>query len=314
MNSSAEDSVREELGLLCNREIQIQQQKLDTETALFQKSLQSAKAKAKETLRNQENLRKAKTQQRGVEDDLVKALAVKTRKEAKWMATVDSISATKARVQELKRIVEDRKARIDEHAALIYQQNEAMVAYEEKSYKDTGCREEIEEAISWYSRVLGFRIERGHGVKFIFTNISLKNPKEEYSFMIRHENDTYTLLDCDPHLNDTKELIHELNRTNGLFKFVRIVREKFQKAAACGTVPQVTLLDQVTSTISMSAPVSSVSTDSRSQSPAKQENLQSRETNRISRKVNRVGGGIPAIRSPGSASSLRRSPRFKVKK
>lgn len=53
MNSSAEDSVREELGLLCNREIQIQQQKLDTETAFFQKSLQSAKAKAKETLRNQ---------------------------------------------------------------------------------------------------------------------------------------------------------------------------------------------------------------------------------------------------------------------
>lgn len=42
------------------------------------------------------------------------------------------------------------------------------------------------------------------------------------------------MLDCDPHLNDTKELIHELNRTNGLFKFVRIVREKFQKAAACG--------------------------------------------------------------------------------
>lgn len=55
-----------------------------------------------------------------------------------------------------------------------------------------------------------------------------------------------------------------------------------------------------------------VSTDSRSQSPAKQEHLQSRETNRISRKVNRVGGGIPAIRSPGSASYLHRSPRFKV--
>lgn len=30
------------------------------------------------------------------------------------------------------------------------------------------------------------------GVKFIFTNITLKNPKEEFSFTIRHENDTYT--------------------------------------------------------------------------------------------------------------------------
>lgn len=56
MNSSAEHSVRgkmEELGLLCNRQIQIQQQKLDTDTAFFQKSLESAQAKAEETLRNQ---------------------------------------------------------------------------------------------------------------------------------------------------------------------------------------------------------------------------------------------------------------------
>jgi kinetochore protein Spc25 len=37
-------------------------------------------------------------------------------------------------------------------------------------------------------------------------------------------------------LNDTKELIHELNKTNGLFKFVRIMREKFQEAVAQGTI------------------------------------------------------------------------------
>ena len=42
------------------------------------------------------------------------------------------------------------------------------------------------------------------------------------------------MLDCDPHLNDTKGLIYELNETNGLFKFVRIMREKFQEAAALG--------------------------------------------------------------------------------
>jgi kinetochore protein Spc25 len=45
-----------------------------------------------------------------------------------------------------------------------------------------------------------------------------------------------SVLDCDPHLNDTKELIHELNKTNGLFKFVRIMREKFQEAVAQGTI------------------------------------------------------------------------------
>ena len=44
------------------------------------------------------------------------------------------------------------------------------------------------------------------------------------------------MLDCDPHLNDTKGLIYELNETNGLFKFVRIMREKFQEAATQGTI------------------------------------------------------------------------------
>lgn len=42
------------------------------------------------------------------------------------------------------------------------------------------------------------------------------------------------VLDCDPHLNDIKELLTELNKSNGLFKFVRTMREKFQEAALYG--------------------------------------------------------------------------------
>ena len=37
---------------------------------------------------------------------------------------------------------------------------------------------------------------------------------------------------CDPYLSGTKELLNELNKSNGLFKFVRTMREKFQQAAA----------------------------------------------------------------------------------
>lgn len=43
-----------------------------------------------------------------------------------------------------------------------------------------------------------------------------------------------TVLECDPQLDDLKELIRELNKTNGLFKFVRIMRQKFQEAAEQG--------------------------------------------------------------------------------
>ena len=40
------------------------------------------------------------------------------------MATMDSISATKARLEELKGIVEDQRARKDEYAAIISRQTD----------------------------------------------------------------------------------------------------------------------------------------------------------------------------------------------
>ncbi|KAK9277996.1 hypothetical protein L1049_027553 [Liquidambar formosana] len=319
MQSKAEESARakmEELRLVCDREISIQQQKMESALGSFRKSTESTKARARETLENQAMLGKLKAQLRVAEDDLVKALAVKTRKEAKQMATMDSISDTKGRIEELKRIVQDQRARKDEYAAILSQQILALATLEEKVNKDSERRGEIQEAISWYNRVLGFRIECGHGVKFIFTYINSKNLNEEYSFTIRHANDTYTLLDCDPHLDNTKDLIYELNKTNGLFKFVRIMREKFQEASASGFVPQVTSFHQDSSTITVSAPVSSVSTDDKSESPARQNDGQVPlgEANRYSKKGNHGKVGKAAILSPGSASSLRRSPRFKVKK
>lgn len=48
---------------------------------------------------------------------------MKTRKEAKKMAIKESISATKAKVEELKRIVEEHKARRDQCAAIIFRQD-----------------------------------------------------------------------------------------------------------------------------------------------------------------------------------------------
>lgn len=46
---------------------------------------------------------------------------------------------------------------------------------------------------------------------------------------------SFSVLDCDPYLNDTKQLITELNKSNGLFQFVRTMREKFE-ATTCGNM------------------------------------------------------------------------------
>ncbi|XAR67995.1 hypothetical protein NMG60_11002965 [Bertholletia excelsa] len=314
MQIGAHDSVRskmEELRLVCDREIPLRHHRMDAAVASFQKSLGSIKAKAQETVQNQIKLTKLKAELREVEDDLVKALAVKTRNEAKRMARTDSLSATRARIEDLQRIVEAQKARKIEYTEIISQQSEALSTCEEKWKKDNEDAGEIEVAISWYNRVLGFRIECGHGVKFIFSNINLMNPKEEYSFSIRYANDSYSLLDCDPHLNDIKELISELNRDNSLFKFVRTMRDKFQQAAADGIFPRVTSHDQDVSIISLSAPISSVSTESKGESMSNPKDLQIEESSRSSKKVKPGRGSISTILSPRSA---RRSPRLMARK
>ncbi|KAE8662232.1 putative Receptor protein kinase [Hibiscus syriacus] len=140
------------------------------------------------------------------------------------MAMRDSMSTIKARVEELKRTVQFQRTRRDEYGAIISQQSLALSKTEEEAVHEREENGEIQEAISWYNRVLGFQIEGGHGVKFMFNDINLKNPKQEYSFTIRHANDDYSLLDCNPQLNGIKELINELNSTSDLFGFVRIMR------------------------------------------------------------------------------------------
>ncbi|KAJ8753596.1 hypothetical protein K2173_022837 [Erythroxylum novogranatense] len=291
------ESVRE----ICERAIPVELQKMDAFTASFAKSLDSIKARAEETARNQVKLGVVKSRLREAEDEFVKVLAVKTRNEAQQMAIKDSMSATRARIEELKRTLQVQKARKDYYAAVMSQQTVG------KRNQENEQKEGIEEAVFWYNRVLGFHIEGGHGVKFTFRNISMKNPYDEYSFTIRHENDTYTLLTCDPQLNDTKDLIHELNRTNGFFKFVRTMREKFKEAASTGVLSECKVLHQESSTVSLSAPALSVSTD-RSESPLKNEHQ--REEIKKHSKMNSLGKGAKqAILSP-----VRKSPRFKAKK
>ncbi|KAJ8559853.1 hypothetical protein K7X08_003911 [Anisodus acutangulus] len=104
----------------------------------------------------------------------------------------------------------------DEYSALLSLQADALKALEEKLNQNTEDRDAIQEATVWYNKVLGLRIECGQDAN---------NPDDEYSFTVRHENDVHTLIDCDPQLNDAKELLIELNKSNGLFKFVRTMRE-----------------------------------------------------------------------------------------
>lgn len=282
---------------------------MDAFAASYKTSLQSLRATALETARSQSELANVKAKLREVEDELVKTLAVKTRREAKRMALKDAIASAKGRVENLKMSIQNQRTKKEECAMVVSQHRLVLAASEQKSNESSEHKDEVQEAISWYNKILGFHVEGGHGVKFTFRNINGDNPNEECFFTIRHDKDMYTLLNCEPSLKDTDELIHELNKTNGLFKFVRMMRKKFQEEVVQGSLSLTTNEHQESAFISSSAPILSVST-TRSYSPTEGNEHQGEPTKGNTHNPRRVKS---AILSPGSASSVRQSPRLKIR-
>ncbi|KAL5979339.1 hypothetical protein ACLOJK_019237 [Asimina triloba] len=304
-----------ELRLVCEKEVEIRQQKAMSAADSFRKSLQSVKVGLEENVVNQVKVCKLKDQLRELEGELVKSLAAKTCKEAKCIATTEVLSTAKSRTEELKKFVQDQRARRDEYSAIISQQVLALKELETKWNHEIDHLEHLEEAISWYNRILGFRIETGKGVKFIFNKIDADNLEKEYSFTIRHENNTYTLLTCEPCLEDTKQLMQELNQTNGLFKFVRTMRERFLVAANCGIVNQPSSPQPEYSVITVSTPTSDfLQSGSESLTKQNQSLIESEATpDRPVKKVNH-GRGHKLETPSKRGSSLRRSLRLKAGK
>ncbi|KAL8480488.1 hypothetical protein ACS0TY_027140 [Phlomoides rotata] len=70
------------------------------------------------------------------------------------------------------------------------------------------------------------------------THVSHMNSADLYfneqNLIVLFFRNLFSVLDCNPHLSDTKKLVAELNMSNRLFKFVRTMREKFQEAATQG--------------------------------------------------------------------------------
>ncbi|KAM0942969.1 putative chromosome segregation protein Spc25 [Dioscorea sansibarensis] len=278
----------------------------------FHRSLVSLRSATSQTLAKREKLGELKDYLKELEAELEQILAglvFNSRKEAKHASTVESLSSAVIRIGELKEIVKDQREKKDEYGSIIRQQLQALTALEEKCDQEISNRESIEEAVLWYSRVLGFRTEGGEGVKFVFDKIDLKRPEKEYSFTVRLNGDVCNLLLCDPHLENLDKLIKDMNETNGLFKFVRLMREKFQAAALNGISPKTTpvLCYPGTSSVSLSSPPP-VSVDSRSGTLGNGDHLHHQPKQWQCNSVQRIGQHMNP--SPRSISNRHQSPHF----
>ncbi|KAK1280815.1 hypothetical protein QJS04_geneDACA002769 [Acorus gramineus] len=279
-----------ELGLVDR--IGVDSERVGSALKSYNQFLRSSVTGFRQNFEHQLKLGRLKDQLRELEEELTKTLTENARKEAKRIAINESLSVLRSKTEELTKIVQDQKARRDESTLIMSQQS---ISSEEKNSEDTECAKGLEESTAWYHKVLGFHIEGGHGVKFIFNKINKRNPDEEYTFTIRHEHDIYTLLKCDPPLDDIKDLIKELNHTNSLFKFVRTMRERFQATAFNGVQPASSYAHGDSSTITLSSPPSPVSASSGTDSYTDQSGVQPRgRSNAPTRKINHSQVSTPS--------------------
>ncbi|ESQ45779.1 hypothetical protein EUTSA_v10010553mg [Eutrema salsugineum] len=299
---TAKKTTMASLGLMCDKDMNEQRLKMDSFIASpFQRSMDSVLERAKATAQSQVELANMKARLRDAEDELVKVLAEKTRKEARQVGLRDSISATQSRIEVLRRTLQLQKSKREEHAKLHAANRLSLSVSKDNTGKVTEEKGDIQETISWYNQALGFHVEAGHGVKFTFTNIDAKRHTREFSFTVHYGNDIYTLLDCNPQLDGIEERVQELNKTNDLFGFVRLMRDKFLKATFSELPTNSENPKQETSIISASAPA--ITETSMSTPENKGSKVQ------LNRRHKRSSDS--PLPSPAPTSSARRSSRLK---
>ncbi|TVU37046.1 hypothetical protein EJB05_19013 [Eragrostis curvula] len=237
-----------------------------TSASAFSAALLSARSIADQTVSHRAQLNGLKVQLRKHETDLAQALTVQTSKKSKYKLIDESISNTTATNERLRSLVMEQRQRRDECTKIISNQLQAI----ESPEADSAAQGEknLDEAIMWYDKFLGFQVVGGEGVKFVFNKIDVQSPDKEYLFCIKLAKEKYSLLQCVPFVDGSKELVRDLNCDNDLFKFVRIMRERFQAATITGVLPASSFCPVASSITSSS--LSSLSLDSRSENTANQ--------------------------------------------
>ncbi|KQK11773.1 probable kinetochore protein SPC25 isoform X1 [Brachypodium distachyon] len=312
----------------CERQIARGHERTAAAADAFRAAIASARSLADETVAQREKLNRLKDQFRGLEAGLAEALSIQLNKGSECERTSESISSATTTNEQLNNLVMDQRTRRDEYANVISKQLEAVETLEANI--DATGEKNLDEAITWYNKFLGFRVVAGEGnesfdnmvnqvsimsdvsllfqgVKFVFNKVNMQSPDNEYLFCMKVTKDKYSLIQCDPLLKDSEELVKDLNCTNDLFKFVRIMRARFQAAATKGVHPASSFCPDTSSITASSPPALSV--DTTSESTSNQSHSRSRSKNQD---MHAKRGRTPrSAASPlATPSSMRRSPRF----
>jgi len=205
-----------------------------------------------------EQLKGLKDELRDLQSQLTETLSVQLCKASKGKLTTESISDATAMIEQLGNLVADLRDKRDKRTTVISEELHALEPLEASSNEDAAVQDKMEEAIFWYEKFLGFKTVGGEeGVKFVFNKVDPQSP------------DRYNLLQCDPHIKDVEKLVTDLNLSDNVVKFLRIIREKFQSSAMNGALPISPVVEPDASAAPIPSPMVT-SVDGRSEDVPKQ--------------------------------------------
>ncbi|GJN36329.1 hypothetical protein PR202_gb25178 [Eleusine coracana subsp. coracana] len=205
-------------------------------------ALAAALSLAEQTLARQEQLQALKKQHRDLESQSHQALSIKSHKEAEYRCITESISDATARNENLNRSLVKLRNKRDTLAAVISYQLQDLETCEEEINENATEMENIESGLSWFNKVLGLKIIHGE--------------EKEYSFCMRIDNGTYnSVVQSDPPIKDSEELVKDLNLTQDICKFLKVVREEFQASSVNGNLPLSSVACPVVPSVPFSPPV-----------------------------------------------------------
>ncbi|XP_048548317.1 kinetochore protein SPC25 homolog, partial [Triticum urartu] len=144
----------------------------------FRGAILFARSLAEHSVAHREKLNALKDQLRELEAGLAEALSTQLKKESECKLTSESISNATATNEELRGLLLDQRARRDEFANVISHQLQAIEALE--ANVDVMGKKNLDEAIMWYNKFLGFRVVAGEGVKFVFSKVDMQSPDDEW--------------------------------------------------------------------------------------------------------------------------------------
>ncbi|CAD6227878.1 unnamed protein product [Miscanthus lutarioriparius] len=205
----------------------------------------------------------------------IRSSTVQTSRRSKHKLMTESISNTTATNEQLRRLVMDRRATRDECMNAISNQLKDIESLEAES--DADGDKNLENALMWYDKFLGFQVVGEEGVKFVFNKIDVQSPDKEYSFCVKLVEERYILVRCVPFVDGTEELVKDLNCNNDLYKFVRVMRNRFQAATISGNLLSSSFCPDVLSITSSS--FSALSLDSRSENSIDRSRTQGQSKN-----------------------------------